>query len=86
VFFPGCEPYREDMQGQDRTCLAISFSIWVSQLSSSNDAFSAFFDTEELGDYLLVVFIINFLNIAFTRFKIFCRKAENGQVMNKYRC
>lgn len=49
VFFPGYEAYREDMQGQDRTCLAISFSIWVSQLSSSNDAFSAFFDTEELG-------------------------------------
>lgn len=31
----------------------------------------------------MVVFITHFLNIVFTRFGIFCRNAENDQVMKK---
>lgn len=86
MFFPSCEPYGKTCSDKTEHVL-LSLSVFVShRLAAAMMPSQHFLIQRNLANYLLFVFITNFLNTVFPGFRVFCRRAEVGQVMNKKRC
>lgn len=90
---PGCSFQAVAVSLTGKTCRDKTEHVLPSLLVFGSHSLAAammpsqhFLIQRNLANYLFVVLITHLLNIVFTRFRVFCMKAENGQVMTKKRC